>query len=181
MLESLQTRIHLALAAMNAPAPPGTPELDLLFQRLQSGDAEERRGATQRIWAIWCSHRDEGAARAMRNAVSALEAGDLANAGGTLDAMVGRWPEWAEAWNKRATLRFMEDRHGESLDDIACTLEREPRHFGALGGLGQICLSAGDESSALLAFERLLAIAPGSADVKRAVAALRGKVRHTIH
>ena len=181
MLEPLHTRIQLALAAMNAEAPSDTPELDALFDRLRDGDAEERRRATLRIWAIWCSHREEDAVRAMRGAISALEAGNLGAAGRTLDAMVGRWPEWAEAWNKRATLRFMEDRDGASLDDIAHTLEREPRHFGALGGFGQICLRAGDESSALLAFERLLEIDPHLDDVKRAVDALRRKVRHTIH
>ena len=71
---------------------------------------------------------------------------------------------------------------GEALDrHLHRTLEREPRHFGALGGFGQICLRAGDESSALLAFERLLVVDPGLDDVQRAVVALRRKVRHTIH
>ena len=181
MLEPLGTRIQFALAAMNAEAPVDTPELDTLFRRLVVEDAGERRRATQRIWEIWCSHPEEAAVRALRSAVNAMEKGKLRDAGATLDAMVGRWPEWAEAWNKRATLRFMENRDGKSLDDIACTLEREPRHFGALGGFGQICLRAGDESSALLAFERLLTIDPHQADVRKAVATLRRKVRHTIH
>ena len=181
MLEPLHTRIQFALAAMNAEAPADTPELDVLFRRLLADDTDERLRATQRIWEIWCSHPEEAAARAMRNAVNAMEAGKRHDARVILDAMIGRWPEWAEAWNKRATLRFMENRDGESLDDIARTLEREPRHFGALGGFGQICLRAGDESSALLAFERLLTIDPHLADVKKAVATLRRKVRHTIH
>ena len=181
MLEPLRTRIQFALAAMNAEAPADTPELDALFRRLLADDADERRRATQRIWEIWCSHAEEAAVRAMRSAVNAMEKGKLRDAGVILDTMVGRWPEWAEAWNKRATLRFLEKRDGKSLDDIACTLEREPRHFGALGGFGQICLRAGDESSALLAFERLLTIDPHLGDVRKAVATLRGKVRHTIH
>lgn len=181
MLEPLHTRIQFALAAMNAEAPSDTPELDVLFRRLLADDTDERLRATQRIWEIWCSHPEEAAARAMRNAVNAMEAGKRRDARVILDAMIGRWPEWAEAWNKRATLRFMENRDGESLDDIACTLQREPRHFGALGGFGQICLRAGDESSALLAFERLLTIDPHLADVRKAVATLRRKVRHTIH
>lgn len=181
MLEPLRTRIQFALAAMNAEVPPVTPELDALFQRLLADDADERRRATRRIWEIWCSHGEEPAVRAMRSAVNAMEKGKLRDAGVILDTMVDRWPEWAEAWNKRATLRFMENRDGKSLDDIARTLEREPRHFGALGGFGQICLRAGDESSALLAFERLLTIDPHLTDVKKAVATLRRKVRHTIH
>ena len=97
MLEPLGTRIQLALAAMNAEAPVDRPELDALFRRLLAEDAGERRRATQRIWEIWCSHPEEAAVRALRSAVNAMEKGKLRDAGATLDAMVGRWPEWAEA------------------------------------------------------------------------------------
>ena len=181
MLDAHAMPIHLTLAAMNAEPPSDTPELDGLFEKLRTGSAEDRARTRGRIWAIWCSHPEDDAVHAMRSAVSALETGNLTNARGTLDAMVTQWPDWAEAWNKRATLRFIENRDGESLGDIAQTLEREPRHFGALGGFGQICLRAGDESSALLAFERLLVVDPSLDDVQRAVVALRRKVRHTIH
>ena len=143
MLDAHAMPIHLTLAAMNAEPPSDTPVLDGLFEKLRTGSAEDRAHARGRIWAIWCSHQEDDAVHAMRSAVSALETGNLTNAGATLDAMVTQWPDWAEAWNKRATLRFIEDRDGESLGDIARTLEREPRHFGALGGFGQICLRAG--------------------------------------
>jgi len=180
MFDPIGTRINLALAAMNAPPPSGTPELDVLFAKLRAGGPDPDK-TEQQIWTIWCSHEDDAAARAMHSAIRALTASDFVRAGKTLDRMIRRWPSWAEAWNKRATLRFLEKRDGKSLDDIACTLEREPRHFGALGGFGQICLRAGDESSALLAFERLLTIDPHLEDVRKAVATLRRKVYHTIH
>lgn len=182
MFDPVGSRIDLALAAMNADLPTDTPELDALFATLQtSRENRERRATTQRIWSIWCSHEDVEATRAMRRVVEAFDSGELGDVGEVLDGMIGRWPNWAEAWNKRATLRFVEDRHAESLDDIARTLEREPRHFGALSGFGQICLGHGDVGSALLAFERVLAIDPGLEDVRQLVTMLRRRAQPTVH
>lgn len=167
---------------MNTPLPTNTPELDALFAKLASSQEDRaRRETTHRIWSIWCSHEDVAAAETMRTVVEAFDTGELGRIGETLDAMVRRWPDWAEAWNKRATLHFVSDRHIESLDDIVRTLDREPRHFGALSGLGQICLGCGDLTSALLAFERVLAIDPGVRDVQQAVAMLKKRAQPTIH
>ena len=182
MFDPVGSRIDLALAAMNADLPTDTPELDALFTRLQTvRENRERRATTQRIWSIWCSHEDVEATRAMHGVVEAFDSGELGDVGEVLDGMIERWPNWAEAWNKRATLRFVEDRYAESLDDIARTLEREPRHFGALSGFGQICLGHGDVSSALLAFERVLAIDPGLEDVRQLVTMLRRRAQPTVH
>ncbi len=182
MFDPIATRIDLALAAMNAEPPADTSELDALFAKLRTaGNPREREQTEQQIWTVWCAHEHEAAARAMETAIRAMEAGDLARAGETLDAMVEHWPDWAEAWNKRATLRFLEDRDEDSLDDIARTLEREPRHFGALSGLGQICLRAGDLTSALLAFERVLALDPAVEEVRQAVGVLRKKTNPVVH
>lgn len=182
MFDPLASRIELALGAMNTALPTDTPELDALFAKLRSSREDgQRRETTHRIWSIWCSHEDVAAADAMRTVVEAFDTGELAEVEQTLDTMVGRWPGWAEAWNKRATLHFVADRRVESLDDIARTLEREPRHFGALSGLGQICLGCGELTSALLAFERVLTIDPGVRDVKQAVDMLRERARPTIH
>ena len=182
MFDPVTSRIDLALVAMNAELPADTPELDALFAKLRTArENTERRATTQRIWSVWCSHAEAAAVDAMRTVVEAFDSGELDHVGETLDRMVDRWPDWAEAWNKRATLRFVEDRHTESLDDIVRTLEREPRHFGALSGLGQICLGHGDLTSALLAFERVLSIDPGVREVQQAVAMLRKRAQTTIH
>ena len=182
MFDPVTSRIDLALVAMNAELPADTPELDALFAKLRTArETIERRATTQRIWSVWCSHAEPAAVDAMRTVVEAFDSGELDHVGETLDRMVDRWPDWAEAWNKRATLRFVEDRHTESLDDIVRTLEREPRHFGALSGLGQICLGHGDLTSALLAFERVLSIDPGVREVQQAVAMLRKRAQTTIH
>ena len=180
MFDPIGTRINLALAAMNAAPPADTPELDVLFDKLGTG-ARDCAETEQQIWTIWCSHEDDAAARAMHAAVRTLEASDFVSAGKTLDRMVRRWPSWAEAWNKRATLRFLEDRDADSLSDIVYTLEREPRHFGALSGFGQICLRSGDMESALLAFERVLALNPRTKQLRQAIEKMRKKVTRTIH
>lgn len=182
MFDPVASRIDLALAAMNAELPTDTPELDALFAKLRTArEKTERLATTQRIWSVWCSHADPAAADAMRTVVEAFDSGELGHVGETLDGMVHRWPDWAEAWNKRATLRFVEDRQTESLDDIARTLAREPRHFGALSGLGQICLGHGDLTSALMAFERVLSIDPGVREVRHAVDMLKKRAQPTIH
>jgi Flp pilus assembly protein TadD len=69
-------------------------------------------------------------------------------------------PTWPEAWNKRATLAFIEKRDAECLADIARVLELEPRHFGAVSGFGQICLRRGHLNEARAAFQVALAINP---------------------
>ena len=182
MFDPITSRIDLALAAMNSSLPTDTPELDLLFERLRTTtDKQARSDVEQRIWAIWCSHEETIAATSMKNVMDSFEAGDLEDAGNTLDGLIERWPGWAEAWNKRATLRFAQEHDAESLDDIVRTLELEPRHFGALSGFGQICLRAGDYTSALLAFERVLVIDPNLPEVHKAVELLRKQAQPTIH
>ena len=180
MFDPIVARIDLALAAMNTD-PIANPELDALFARLRGAASDRERALTEnRIWKHWYAHEDAEATDTMRTVMAALESGDWKGAQETLDSLVERWPDWAEGWNKRATLHFMEDREAESLEDIARTLEREPRHFGALSGLGQICLHAGEMTSALMAFERVLAIDPGLEDVQQAVKMLRKESRHAI-
>ncbi|MDW8469204.1 MAG: tetratricopeptide repeat protein [Burkholderiales bacterium] len=86
--------------------------------------------------------------------------------------MRARGPRWAEAWNKLATLYYMTERDDESVAAIRRTLELEPRHFGALAGLGEILRAHGERESALLAFRRALRLNPHLADVRAALRAL---------
>ena len=182
MLEPIVMRIEQVLVTMMTASIPTTPELEKLFNLLrEAGRPRDRVDAEQRIWAIWSDHEDADAARAMRGAIAAFETGDATAADRELNMMVTRWPNWAEAWNKRATLRFVEERDADSLDDIRHTLELEPRHFGALSGFGQICLRAHDVGSALLAFERAVAVNPNLDSVRQAAAVLRKRDPRTIH
>lgn len=182
MLDPIAIRIEQVLVTMMTPLVAGAPELDVLFDLLcESGEASDRADAEQRIWTIWSGHEDPDAARAMRDTMAAFETGDLGAADRALNMMVDRWPTWAEAWNKRATLRFIEERDADSLDDIRRTLELEPRHFGALAGFGQICVRAGDIGSALLAFEHAVAVNPNMESIRQAAGVLRRQDPRTIH
>lgn len=112
------------------------------------------------IWALWISHPDPVAEDAMADAVNALASGDFTAARPMLDDLVMRYPDWAEAWNKQATLAFMEDRDADSVAGIMETLKLEPRHFGAIAGFGLICARHGHLCEARAAFAVALSLNP---------------------
>ena len=76
-------------------------------------------------------------------------------------------PKWSEAWNKRATVLFLMKKYELSLKDIDKTLDLEPRHFGALDGLGQIQFKLNNFSESIQTYERLLTIVPHSSSAKK--------------
>jgi tetratricopeptide (TPR) repeat protein len=159
-----------------------SPHLDTLFRLLrESTDGAQLAEAEDLIWALWCAHENEDAAQRMQRAMGAMARRELDTAQDLLDTLVEDWPQWAEAWNKRATVRFLVERDVESLLDVQRTLRLEPRHFGAVSGLGQICLRAGDPVSALVAFEHALRLNPNLTGVRDAVARLRGRVSRVLH
>ncbi|WP_230532531.1 hypothetical protein [Microvirga roseola] len=153
---------QLVLDAPRARPSASLPtRLTHLFRELASPDpgrpAEEIEDL---IWALWASHEDRVAEETLAAAVDAMAAGELAKAKPLLDHLVGAHADWAEAWNKRATLAFIEQRDVESLNDIAETLRLEPRHFGAISGFGDICLRHGHLNEARAAFQIALSINP---------------------
>jgi hypothetical protein len=124
------------------------------------------------IWAHWIAHPTGSACSLMTAAIEAIDAGALDLARPMLDRLVEAQPGWAEAWNKRATLAFIEKRDGDALHDIRETLLLEPRHFGAVSGFGQICLRAARFTEARAAFQVALAINPHLRGLREAVAEL---------
>ncbi len=135
--------------------------LDDLFAKLKGAQTEEDgRRIEARIWQTWL-HTDNGdVAQVMSRVQFAMRAGLLDLALGELDRIVALAPDYAEGWNQRATVLFLLKRDGESVRDIQRVLELEPRHFGALSGLGLIHMRAGNWRSALKSFRRALEINP---------------------
>ncbi len=152
-----------ASGATALPAAQDDPRLDDLFAELQALDKrrDDRAQALQaRIWQIWYEHEDPAMTRVMGTGLDALASEHHEAALKAFTRAIERDPEYAEAWNRRATTYYLVDRYRDSLDDIERVLELEPRHFGALAGRG-LCLRAlGRITDAIDAFERALAVNP---------------------
>ncbi len=163
------------------PAPSLPRALDVLFERLADPKAGNAQQIEDAIWVMWTGHEDAAAAQLMERAVAAIAKRQHDIAETHLTRLVEDHPDYAEAWNKRATLFFVLKRDSESVADIERTLSLEPRHFGAICGFAQICLRAGDRAGALAAFETALAINPHMASVRQAVEELRGGFSRRVH
>lgn len=153
-----------------ATADPETTRaehLDQLFELLANSGAENWEPIASQIWAAWNHSGSASMDLLARRADQAMEKQDFDTALLHLNDLTRLAPEFAEGWNKRATLHFSRGEYGDSLEDIAQTLKREPRHFGALSGLGIILDRIGDKEGALEAYRRAVKIhpnLPGAAD-----------------
>ena len=114
----------------------------------------------RRIWLLWLHSEDKAVNRLMAQGVIAMQRGALDRALDRFDEIVGRAPDFAEGWNKRATVLYMMGRHRESVADVQQVLNLEPRHYGALSGLGMILVVIGQEEDALEWLRRALELNP---------------------
>jgi tetratricopeptide (TPR) repeat protein len=135
--------------------------LNLLFKALKvAPDDDTAKAIEVRIWATWMVSPSDTATLLMSRVRKAIEGKDLKLAVKLLDSIVKIKPSYVEAWNQRATIHFKERRYGRAIADIGEVLKREPRHFGALSGLGMIFHDIGDDAEALEAFRRALKVHP---------------------
>jgi tetratricopeptide (TPR) repeat protein len=154
-----------------------TKGLDFLFGALKAApDEASAKHVEARIWAIWLHTPSDTAALLMMRAKVAMDAHQFDVALKLLDAIVKLRPDYTEAWNRRATLYYLKNDYMRSLADIEQVLIREPRHFGALAGLGMIMQDLGDDKRALDAFRKALAINPHLEKVPELVKQLSEKV-----
>ncbi len=151
--------------------------LDFLFGALKAAPDEESAKAVEaRIWAVWTATPSDTAALLMVRAKTAMDRKEMDVALKLLDAVIKLRPDYVEAWNRRATLYYLQNDYAQSMEDIRQVLIREPRHFGALAGLGMIMQETGDEKHALEAFRKALAINPHMERVPDLVKTLTEKV-----
>jgi tetratricopeptide (TPR) repeat protein len=165
----------IALMAMffvlYGPAAAQSDE-DALFKRLKSADAAEANEIAQEIWAQWSKSGSDAMDLLLARGRAAMAAGDAALAVQHLTALVDHAPDFAEGWNARATAYYQSGEFGPAVSDIARTLTLNPRHFGALSGLGSIFEALGAPQKALAAYQAALDINPYAAGVAEAVARL---------
>jgi tetratricopeptide (TPR) repeat protein len=154
------------------------PRLDGLFQRLQHApDAVEAQVIEQQIWRVWLESEDAAINRLMQQGVFAMSEQDYAAALQAFTRMVDQAPEFAEGWNKRATVYYLMGNWRASVWDIQRTLALEPRHFGALFGLGLIYEELHQPEAALRSFEATLVLNPHSESTRQMIEQLRQQLR----
>ena len=145
----------------SAPAKTPAQQTDELFDRLaKTTDPAEAAGLVAAIDRLRLHSGSDTGDLLMSRALQAMGTQNYPLARSLLDTILDLRPEWAEAWNKRATVRYVSGDSEGSMADIAQTLKREPRHLGALAGLGAILQEAGRLDDAKRAYDRALAIAP---------------------
>ena len=149
--------------------------LDRLFADLAvAASDDESQAIVQDIWAYWLIDTDDSMnIRMMRNGIGLMQMMDLRNAEDTFTRVINRDENFTEAWNKRATIRYMIGNFDGSESDIAEVLKREPRHFGALSGLAMINIKRGDLQTALTLYENILLIHPRNRDALTLIPELR--------
>jgi tetratricopeptide (TPR) repeat protein len=164
--------------SLSGMAAQGDPRLDDLFSRLKSAqNPVESRFVEQAIWQIWLVSGNAEVDRLMAKGVEAMSERDFNEALVAFDEIVRLAPDFAEGWNKRATLYYLMGNLSASLADIDRTLKLEPRHFGALSGRGLVYLALGREGPALTAFDAALAIYPNLQGRDTHIKELREKLR----
>lgn len=158
---------HAAAQAPPQAAVPGdgsaarAHRLDRLFSDLGRTKVEDEADAmVAEIWKLWLQSGQPDLDAALQQATGLINHGLPALAIPALDDIVAQAPGWAEAWNKRATVLFLMGEHDRSLADIDRVLALEPRHFGALAGMGLIRIQKGELRLALAAYRRALAVNP---------------------
>ena len=148
--------------------------LEALFTTLKSSENNlALQQAEFNIWAIWFESGREEIDSLMEEAGIAVQSSQLAQAEKLYSQVVKMAPAFSEGWNRRATVRYYRNDYGGSIEDIRQTLALEPRHFGAIWGLGMILGWERDFSGAITAFERLLEIKPHAPDAKPRIELLK--------
>ena len=138
-----------------------TRGLDFLFGALKAApDQASAKHVEGRIWALWTQTPSDTTMLLMTRAKTAIEKKQPDVALKLLDKVVKLKPDYVEGWNRRATIYYLQNEYAKSMSDIREVLAREPRHFGALAGLGMIMQELGDDKRALDAFRKALEINP---------------------
>jgi tetratricopeptide (TPR) repeat protein len=175
----------LALAFVFGPVP-GTPraladqtdkQLPQLFVKLKAASSPaEAQPLEAAIWKRWSETQDDDARFPFSRGLESLEEQEFKEALRYFTEAARRAPNFAEAWNKKATVEYLLGDYAASVASIERTLAPEPKHFGALSGLGLINLQLDREEAALKAFEAALAVHPNLSSVKARVKQLKDKL-----
>jgi len=177
----LSRGILLVVVLVVTPATVVADEavLDGLFAELQDPVNEDWKATEEQIWKEWSRSGSRAMDLLLERGRSAMAAGDYEAAVEHLSALIDHAPEFAEGWNARATAFYLMDQYGLSMADIQQTLALNPRHFGAMSGLGAILEQTDRLKDALSVYTRVLEVHPHQLGVIEAVERLRAEVGGT--
>ncbi len=161
----------------NLPKGERNRNIDFLFGALKAApDEASAKAVEDRIWAVWTGAGNETTNLLMSRAKKAADDKDYDLAIRMLSSIIEIKPDFTEAWNRRATVYFLKKDYANSMADIGKVLAREPRHFGALSGLGLIMQDVGDDKHALEAYRKALEIYPRLKGMEEKIKTLKEKV-----
>jgi tetratricopeptide (TPR) repeat protein len=165
------------LAAIERLAEVGTmADANRLVPKLRDEDEHVRELAAAALWHIWSRSGDAEIDALYQQGIRQMQAANLDDALTTFNEIVRRKPNFAEGWNKRATILYMNGEHRQSLKDCDETIKRNPNHFGALSGMAQIHIILGHPEHALEAYEKAVKINPNLPDAEQNLKVLREAV-----
>ena len=175
--------LGIIAVAITLPVPAcadqNDPQLDDLFIALQASPSETQAANIEiEIWTRWGDHPyDPFANQQMKKGIELMNSGHLGDAEDIFSRIINSHPDFAEAWNKRATVRFFRGNDTGSASDILQVIKLEPRHFGALSGLGMIRVRAGDFEGALKAYKAAQRMNPHLLQIKLIIDQLGKKLK----
>lgn len=159
-----------------SPAKADEAALNDLFARLQTATPEAAQRIEREIWSEWSHSGSPAMDRLLQQGRLALAQRRFGAAIDSFSVVIENAPEFAEAWNSRATAFYMAGRFGLSVSDIAEVLRLNPRHFGAISGLGSIFEATGRDKEALQVYKEALKIHPHLRGIAEKVKALEDKL-----
>ena len=149
----------------------------LLHERLRDESAFVRSFAEQGLWLLWSRSGDAGIDALMARGTEAMQAGRHSEAIEVFSRVIERKPEFAEGWNRRATVYYLAGQLERSIADCHEVLKRNPRHFGALSGMGQIYFQLEQWDQALAWYRRALEVNPNMLGVEMNIRLLEEKLK----
>jgi tetratricopeptide (TPR) repeat protein len=154
------------------------PRLPDLFVRLKSTESLlEARTIERDIWSIWLVSADAEINRLMDEGITAMNKSDFETAVADFSKIIELDPGFAEGWNRRATVLYLMGQFDASKADVDKVLALEPRHFGALSGLGLINAALEREEDAIAAFERALEVHPNMVNARENIELMRARIK----
>lgn len=140
-----------------------------LLRSLQDRDEAIREQATAELWHDWFHQKGKPLAQELFQTQSLLESGQTQAVEALLDRLIEGHPDFAEAWNRRAVVYYMQRKYRQAIDDCEVVIGRIPYHFGALHGLGLCRAAMGDYPAAIQAFRQALSVQPFSLTNQRLI------------